>query len=153
MCTGSWPRRGGALLGSFFTLHIYAARDHAHPAPRTILLATCNPLVRCSGDRGLKLHNREISRLLTQKCAKLGPGASLQLLASLVHVRSAGWLLDQAATSTAFWNHLPRGTQLESRGTHRRATRRIDSLGGRKPPTTGAGGCVLRDSSCIPRGS
>ena len=37
-----------------------------------------------SGDRGPKLHNRdEISRLRTQKCAKLGPGASL------VHVRSA----------------------------------------------------------------
>ena len=32
---------------------------------------------------------------------------------------SLGWLLDQAATSAAFKNHLPRlGTQLESRGMH-----------------------------------
>ena len=66
--------------------------------------------------------------------------------------RPAGWLLDQAATSAAFKNHLPRGTQLESRGTQRQTTRRIDSLGGRKPLTTGAGRCVPRDSSCVPRG-
>ena len=36
-----------------------------------------------SGNRGLKLYSREISRSRTQNCAMLGPGASL------VHVRSA----------------------------------------------------------------
>ena len=61
-------------------------------------------------------------------------------------------LLDQAATFAAFKKYLPRGTQLESRGTHRPITRPTDSLGGRKPPETGAGACVPRNSSCVPRG-
>ena len=63
-----------------------------------------------------------------------------------------GWPLDQAATFTAFKKYLPRGTQLESGGTHRPITRPTDSLGGRKPPETGAGGFVPRSSSCVPRG-
>ena len=66
--------------------------------------------------------------------------------------RAIGWLLDQAAPFAAFKKKIPRGAQLESRGTHRPIARPTDSLGGRKPPETGAGRCAPRDSSCAPRG-
>ena len=55
------------------------------------------------------------------------------------------WLLEQAATSAAFKNHLlPRGTKLESRGTQRQTTRRIDSLGLGWQETTYNGSRALR---------